>query len=158
MSGAWVYIRTTEPRSADNFDNSAIAGYFRWLHIVLLANPVVTWLGLLPMGHLFNTAQSAIKARENNHDAHYDALAHWYKQHREHPNDFSIREIHTQALAAVGAGSDTVACALQSFVYHMISHPTAWQKARNEIDMARNCGKCNDRVISYADAQSLTYA
>ncbi|KAH8666925.1 cytochrome P450 [Xylariales sp. PMI_506] len=135
----------------------AVAGYFRWVHIVLLANPIVTWLGLLPMGHLFNTAQAAVKARDNNQDAHFDALAHWYKQHRDHPNDFSLREIGTQALAAIGAGSDTVACALQSFVYHMIRHPSAWQTVRNEIDEARKSGRCYDRVISYADAQSLAY-
>lgn len=56
------------------------------------------------------------------------------------------------------AGSDTVSCALQSAVYHMIRHPSAWQRARAEIDEAQaRGGLCGDRVVSYADAQQLPY-
>lgn len=132
-----------------------MAGYFRWINIALLANPIITWLAILPMGHLFETTKKAVKDREGNYDAHFDAISHWFKQHDKTPEQLTVREIHTHALAAVGAGSDTVASALQSFVYHMIRHPSAWQKARDEIDALRRDGMCQDRVVSFADAQKL---
>lgn len=47
---------------------------------------------------------------------------------------------------------------MQSMVYHMIRHPDAWSRAREEIDRARKQnGICHDRIISYADAQKLPY-
>lgn len=107
------------------------------------------------MGHLFNTVQKAIKDRENNHDSRFDTASHWFKQHDQNPDKFTIRNIHTQALAAVGAGSDTVACGLQSFIYHMIRHPGAWDHVRAEIDKASKEGRCQDRVVSFGDSQQL---
>lgn len=109
------------------------------------------------MGHLFNTTKKAVDDRGNNHDAHFDAVSHWFKQHRQHPKGFTMRELNTQALAAVGAGSDTVSCGLQSFVYHMIRHRDAWGRVREEIDAARENGLCQTRVVSFADAQQLPY-
>ena len=58
---------------------------------------------------------------------------------------------------AVGAGSETVSCGLQSFVYHMNRLPGAWQKARAEILEAQKQGRCQDRVVSYEDAQKLPF-
>lgn len=54
------------------------------------------------------------------------------------------------------AGADTGSCALQSFVYHMIRHPSAWQTARAELLLT--CPDASaDRVVSYADAARLPY-
>lgn len=56
------------------------------------------------------------------------------------------------------AGSDTVSCGLQAFVYYMIRHPNAWARVRQEIDDAgAKQGICKDAVISYADAQQLPF-
>lgn len=107
------------------------------------------------MGHLFNTTQKAIGERMTNQDARFDAISYWFRQHREHPQGITIRDIHTQALGAVGAGSDTVACGLQSFIYHMIRTSGAWSRVRKEIDEARAAGRCGDRIISHIDAQQL---
>lgn len=60
-----------------------------------------------------------------------------------------------QATGLVGAGSDTVSSALQSFVYHMIRHPTAWARVRREIETAARAGRCQDRVVSFRDANEL---
>jgi len=133
----------------------AVAGYFRWLNIALLANPIMTWLSILPMGHLFDTVTSVLADREKNENARYDAVQYWFKQHEKHPDKFTKREIGTQALAAVGAGSDTVAAGIQSFVYHMIRHEDAWERAHEEVKEAMNRGLCGGRVVSYADAQQL---
>jgi cytochrome P450 len=133
----------------------AVAGYFRWINIALLANPVMTWLSLLPMGHLFDTVTSVLAQREKNENARYDAVQYWFKQHHRHPDGFTVREIGTQALAAVGAGSDTVAAGMQSFVYHMIRHSDAWERAHGEVVRAMEKGLCRGSVVSYADAQQL---
>ncbi|KAF4974568.1 hypothetical protein FZEAL_8540 [Fusarium zealandicum] len=135
----------------------AVAGYCRWIFVALLANPFVTWLAILPMGHLFNTTKSVLAEREKNPDTRFDAVSYWFKQHKQHPDKFTIREINTQALAAAGAGSDTVSCGIQSFVYHMIRHTDAWKRARIEIDEAVNRGICQDSIVSFADAQELPF-
>jgi hypothetical protein len=136
----------------------AVAGYIRWIFVALVENPFMTWLGILPMGHLLNTTMKAVHEREQNQDARYDVVVHWFKQHREHPEPISIRDIYAQATGAVGAGSDTVSGAMQSFVYHLIRNPIALDKARSEIDATiKEKGICKDRVVSYADAQQLPY-
>ncbi|KAF4461647.1 Pisatin demethylase [Fusarium albosuccineum] len=135
----------------------AVAGYFRWINIALLANPVVTWLSIMPMGHLFNTTAAVLADREKNPETRFDAISYWFKQHKQHPDKLTIREINTQALAAVGAGSDTVACGIQSFIYHMIHHPNAWERAHAEVEEAVKKGLCQDRVVSYADSQQLPF-
>jgi cytochrome P450 len=135
----------------------AVAGYFRWINIALLANPVVTWLSIMPMGHLFDTTKAIMADREHSPDKRFDAVQYWFKQHEQHPDKLSVREINTQALAAVGAGSDTVSCGIQSFVYHMIRHTDAWERAHAEVKEAMARGLCSDRVVSYADAQQLRY-
>lgn len=59
-------------------------------------------------------------------------------------------------LVLPSAGSDTGSCALQSFVYHMTRHPSAWQTARDEV--LRICpDTIADRVVSHADAVKLPY-
>ncbi|KAK6839281.1 cytochrome P450 [Apiospora arundinis] len=135
----------------------AVAGYFRWLHVALLANPVVTWLSILPMGHLFNTTKKAVDERQQSGDARWDILATWLQQMRQHPDQMDMKTIHTQATGLVGAGSDTVSSALQSFVYHMIRHPTAWSRVRDEIDTAGQNGRCRERAISFKDASELPF-
>lgn len=133
----------------------AVAGYFRWIHIALLANPVITWLSIMPMGHLFNTTNKVLAEREKNPDIRFDALSYWFKQNQEHPEGISLREAGTQALGGVGAGSDTVSCGIQSFIYHMLRQPTAWKRARDEINEAMRQGRCQDRVVSFADSQEM---
>ncbi|KAI4914601.1 hypothetical protein J4E90_004632 [Alternaria incomplexa] len=135
----------------------AVAGYFRWLNIALLANPIMTWLSILPMGHLFDTVTSVLADREKNENARYDAVQFWFKQHEKYPEKFTKREIGTQALAAVGAGSDTVAAGMQAFVYYMMRHENAWERAHKEVAKAVKNGLCGDRVVSYADAQQLSF-
>ncbi|RAR11890.1 cytochrome P450 [Stemphylium lycopersici] len=133
----------------------AVAGYFRWLNIALLANPVMTYMSLLPMGHLFDTVKTVLAERGKNLNARYDAVQYWLKQHEKHPDKLSMREINTQALAAVGAGSDTVSGGIQSFIYHMIRHPDAWARAQEEVLGRMAEGSCKGAVVSYADAMEL---
>ncbi|KAH8649346.1 cytochrome P450 [Xylariales sp. PMI_506] len=145
-------LAVTRPANA----SAAVAGYYPWLHLMFL-NPFVTWLGILPLGHLFNTAMKAVKERESNPDARFDMLVHWFKFLKEHPDRMTLRDIHAMVTINVGAGSDSISGGLPTFVYHLIRNPPAWQRVRDEIDAARKRGKCLDPIVSYADSKELEY-
>ena len=102
----------------------------------------MTSLALLPMGHLFDTVTAVMKERDANDNKRYDAVQYWLKQHEKHSERLSLREIGTQALAAVGAGSNTVAAGIQGFVYHMMRHPDMWAQAQAEVEEAMAKGLC----------------
>jgi len=153
-----------EGRDIDNTIASAhpqaayvsIAGFFRWLHVALLSNRFVTWLGITPWGHLINTAMAAIRERQENQDARFDALAHWLRMLEANPGRMQLHEVHSAAFNAIAAGNETVATALQAFVYYMIRHPNAWARARAEIDAAK-LESVGGRVIGFNDAQRLPF-
>ncbi|KAI0127595.1 cytochrome P450 [Xylariales sp. AK1849] len=136
-----------------------VFGYFRWLSY-LLCNPFTTWTELLPLGHLGGITKLALKERKQNPDARFDIAAHWFRaldkagENNLHWND---GRLFAAAITNLGAGSDTVSCGLQSFVYHLLRHPSGWQRIRDEIDAARKIGMCRDSIITYEDAQKLPY-
>lgn len=136
----------------------ALVSHFRGIQLVAL-NPVTT--RLLPWGHLFSTAAAALGERRGNPDARFDIVAHWLRTSAAHPDRLTSRDILANTTANVGAGSDTVSCALQSFLYHMVRSPAAWERARAEILAATAVekleGGCGSRVISYDDAAGLPF-
>lgn len=132
----------------------AVGGYMQWL-LVLLLNPFVTWLNVLPFGHIFDTAKGAIEERKKNPDARFDAVAHWFRYLEQNPDRMAPREIQSAAMNGVAAGSDTVACGLQAFVYYMIRRPDLWERVRNEIDEAGLSDPGMKKVIPYAETQKL---
>ncbi|KAK0751851.1 benzoate 4-monooxygenase cytochrome P450 [Schizothecium vesticola] len=131
----------------------SVAGFFRWLHVLLLSNPVVTWLDITPWGHLIDTAMSAIAERRRNPDARFDALAHWLRVHDADPKRMPLHEVNSAAFNAIAAGNETVSTALQAFVYFMIRHPDAWARCRAEVDAAG----LSSGVVNFADAQRLPF-
>ncbi|KFH47378.1 Pisatin demethylase-like protein [Hapsidospora chrysogenum ATCC 11550] len=136
----------------------SVMAYTRWLHVTVLANPFVTWLGILPMGHIYNTAVKALDDRKGNQDSRFDATAHWFRAVEKNPDRVSELDVYAQTTGAVGAGSDTISCALQAFVYYMLRHPNAWQRARDEIDEAiKTHGICQDPVVTFADTLKLPF-
>ncbi|ORY62979.1 cytochrome P450 [Pseudomassariella vexata] len=138
----------------------AIFGYMQILHTVF-SNPFVTWLKILPMGHLFDTTMSALNERQKNPDAHEDLVAHWFrgldKAKKDKSKIFDLRCLQSFATANVGAGSDTVSAGLQSFIYYLLRHPTGWKRCVAEMDAARKNGHCEGEVVSYNDATQLPY-
>ncbi len=87
-----------------------IAGYYIWFHRLFVSNPIITWSGLLPMGHLFKTSKEALQKRRQDPDTRYDIVAHWLKIHQETPETLSFRDIEAQETVSVAAGSDTLSC------------------------------------------------
>lgn len=157
----------------------AMLGYFQYF-FYFLVNPLTTWLGLLPLGFIYNTTLEAVKERETNPDARFDGLALWMKTHRDAPDRLSLREIYATSTTVVQAGAETVSCkcaaaiclatnigkartliryigALQSFLYYTIRHPETWNRMRKELAAEQARGRCRDSVISFADTQKLVY-
>ncbi|KAH7231282.1 cytochrome P450 [Fusarium redolens] len=134
---------------------AAVAGFFIG-PLRILINPLNSWLVFLPMGRLYRTTSNAIKKRLSNPEAHNDMVAHWLSAH-EKSDTLSLRKIEAQANVNVGAGAEPVSSAIQSLLYHLIQHPEAWLRVRNEIDAAKAEGSCLGRVVSYRDAEKLTY-
>ena len=143
---------------------AATMGFYRWVHVIILGNPLMTALGLLPMGHLFDTTVHSLDDRlKNPHDSRFDIADHWLRameKSKANPDapEVTLRDVYAMATGVVGAASDTVSTAMQSFVYYMNRHPDAWKRAQAEIDEAiRTQGICQDRVVSFADAQKLPF-
>jgi cytochrome P450 len=130
-------------------------GFYGWVHTVLIGNPFVTWLDIMPYGHIMDTAMKSVKELQGNHDARFDMMSHWLRALEENPDHMNIRDVHSAAFNNIAAGADTVACGLQTFVYHMIRDPASWQRVRDEIRVA-GLGDCATS-ISFADAQKLPY-
>ncbi|KAK4159610.1 cytochrome P450 [Cladorrhinum sp. PSN259] len=139
---------------------AAVAGFFLVVHRTLIANPVVTWLNILPYGHLFDTTVQALDKRlkDKRDDSRFDSVEHWFRAMEKDPERVKLRDVYAIATGAVGAASDTISCGMQSFVYFMMRREGAWEKARDEILRAqREHGRCKDKVVSFADAQKLPY-
>ena len=134
-----------------------LAGFFQTLHNWTLGNPILTKYKILPMGHIFDTTMRAISERLQNPRARYDMIEHWKKTLNDHPDRMSMRDLQAAATGTVGAGADTIATSLQSFVYHLCKNPNFLPKLRDEIDAARNQGMLASRVVSFSDSQKLPY-
>lgn len=133
----------------------------------LLNNPLVTTLGLLPVGHVVKTAVAALHDRRANPDvARFDMAAHWFRGADKAKQDgyagFTDRHVLAAAVSNLGAGSDTVSCGLQTFVYCCIRQPALWRRLREEVDRAAAAreedeGRWGTRVVSYEDAARLPF-
>ncbi|KAK2471841.1 hypothetical protein H9L39_16524 [Fusarium oxysporum f. sp. albedinis] len=134
---------------------AAVAGFFIG-PLRLLINPLNSWLLFLPMGRLYRTTSVAIKKRLNNPEAHNDMIAHWLGAQQK-SGELSLRKMEAQANVNVGAGAEPVSSAIQSLLYHLIQHPEDWLRVRNEIHAAKAEGSCHGRVVSFHDADNLTY-
>lgn len=137
---------------------AAFASFYRHWRNLFLTNPFMTWLGILPMGHLFNTTMTAVNDREkNSDDGRFVVIDHWFKTLREQPERLTLRNIHAQAMNNVGAGADTVACGLQAVIYLLLRDPLAVERLREEIRAAQEKGLCLEKIVAYADAQKLPF-
>ncbi|KAJ2986631.1 hypothetical protein NUW58_g4933 [Xylaria curta] len=133
-------------------------GYYRWLLNIFLMNPLITSLTTTPMGYLGDLSQGALQERRDDPTDHPDVVNLWFENHRKHPDRVSFKDMQSANATVIGAGSDTISCATQSFIYHLLRHPEKLKKARAEVEYYRKTeGICYGRVISFADAQRLTY-
>ncbi|KAK8054977.1 hypothetical protein PG993_000204 [Apiospora rasikravindrae] len=133
----------------------SVMGFFRWVHVLLLANPVMTWLGIVPWGHTLNAAKKALADRQQNPDGRYDVSAHWFRMLAEDPTGRMQRhEIDSAAFNAISAATDTVAATIQALLYYLMRHPEF--RVRVQAEMAA-AGIDDSRVVSYADAQGLRF-
>jgi cytochrome P450 len=149
-------IEDTLSRSHGIVGIGTVAGYFPWAN-KLVANPFVTWTGILPFRLIFETAMKAISDRQGRaDDMNNDVLTQWFQAHAD--GKLTLRDVQAQTTLGVTAGTDAMSTGFQSFVYYTMRHPTAWQRCRNEVLQAQQKhGRCKSKVVSFADAQTLPY-
>ena len=128
----------------------SILGHFPWAHDYLLANPMIEYFNLTPSMHVLDTAMAAIKFRSKNDDVRMDMLEQWKEQLKKHPERMDEQDILANAVATLGAGSDTVSSVMQAFVYHMIHDADMLEMLRTELDGARLSG-----VPTYEETREL---
>lgn len=109
----------------------------------------------VPWGHIVDTAMGAVRERQANPDGRFDASSHWFRALRQNPGRMGRHEIDSAAFNAVAAGSDTVSSGIQAFLYSMLRHPTAWQRARQEMVDAGLADR--QGPISFAETQGLPF-
>jgi cytochrome P450 len=150
-------IDDTLARSHGIVGIGTVAGYFPWLN-KLVANPFVTWLGVLPFKLIFDTGMNAISERQARSEKtkSNDILNQWLQAHAD--GKLTLRNVQAQTTLGVSAGTDAMSTGFQSFAYHTMRHPTAWKRCREEVlQSQRERGRCKDKVVSFADAQTLPY-
>ena len=99
---------------------AAVAGYFWWLHVLLVANPIMTWLGFWIKGHVLATLIAGLRNRRANPDARFDVIAHWLKVHEHNHHVLSFRDIEAQVIVTLSAASDTVSCEFLAILYSTV--------------------------------------
>jgi cytochrome P450 len=114
----------------------SLLGHFPWAHNFLLANPLIEFFRLTPSMHVFDTALSAVQAREKNNEVRQDMLQQWRSQLEKHPDRMPQKDILANASGNIAAGSDTTSSALQAFFYYMIHDPEMTSMLRKELDEA----------------------
>lgn len=89
-------------------------GYIRYVSYIF-CNPLTTWLGVLPLGYMGDMAKGALEERKKNPDARFDIAAHWFRAlEKNGPSKlWNDDRIVASAISNLGAGSDTVSCAMQ---------------------------------------------
>lgn len=136
---------------------AAVAGFFYGVYTFLLANPLVTSMKILPMGYLNHLTTQALDERMAATESRFDIFEHWLREHQEHPLDFTKRDIFSNVVFNIPAGSDSPANVLHAIFYYVVRHPASHQRIRDEIDAAIAEGHCLTPVVSYVDAKNLRY-
>lgn len=80
----------------------SIAAFAQWAHNILVGNPLVTWLDILPTNYLVKTSNAALDERKKNEDARFDFVAHWLKSHAQNPDKLSYGDVQSAIMANVG--------------------------------------------------------
>lgn len=83
----------------------AYVGFYPFWRNLFLANPLMTWAQILPMGHIFNTTMTAIKEREKGLDGQtqFVLVDHWLRALKQNPGRLTLRNIHAQVGSHVTA-------------------------------------------------------
>ncbi|KAK7954238.1 hypothetical protein PG988_014932 [Apiospora saccharicola] len=144
----------------------AVLPYFPWLQGLLVSPLFASFFRLvMPSNYVVDRSIRALEQRKQNPDARFDYVAHWLRTHESHPDKLTAKDVQAAATSNVSAGADTVTCALQSFIYHTIRHPTVWRRLQDEIDevaaekqqQEEESASQEHPIFSFAVAQKLPY-
>ncbi|OCK74147.1 cytochrome P450 oxidoreductase [Lepidopterella palustris CBS 459.81] len=89
-------------------------------------------------------------------DARKDILGQLMEAREGNPDKLTDANVVAVAFGAIGAGSDSTASTMQSFMYLVLSYQDVYKKLETEILAAEKAGQLSD-MITYAEAQQLPY-
>ena len=128
-----------------------------WVNNFLLGNPILRWIDFQPGDHTFDVAKRAVAARKTDTEPRRDMMQHWLERREKDPESMTEQMVLCAALQNVGAGGDTAGSVLQAFFYFLLKEDERFLKRlRAEIDTSNARGELS-KVVSYAEAQRLTY-
>ena len=133
-----------------------LMGHFYWLHKLLLENYFLTWLKFQPKSHLLDLTLSSIAGRKADQEPRKDMIEHWITMRRKYPDRMEDLEIHGASAANLGAGADTVAGALQAFMYCVSKDKSRLNILTQELDSAAARAEL-DTIATWAQVQRLPY-
>lgn len=135
----------------------AVAGYFRRINNMTLANPIIDGWNLTPSQHILDTSRRAVRATQGRPITGTDMLSRWLRTKEENPEShYDEKEIEAAGISAIGAGADTVTIALESFFHNILRTPEHLDRLRDEIDTAQSQGKLS-KVLTYEQTQELPF-
>ncbi|KAE8440788.1 hypothetical protein EG329_006566 [Mollisiaceae sp. DMI_Dod_QoI] len=139
---------------------STFVGIFPSLHRFLF--PLLLQTG--SYGALLNFAIKQIEGRrkllkdstKNEHEGPPDFMARFLAVHEATPDKMSKDDLFGISIANIAAGSETTAITLSAIFYHLLEHPTSYQRLQQEIDAACTTGLIDD-PITFRQALNLPY-
>jgi cytochrome P450 len=139
---------------------STLVGVFPFLHRFLF--PLLLQTG--GYGTLLSFAMKQIEARRKllkdptttDHDGPQDFMVRFLNVHQATPDKMSMDDIFAISITNIAAGSDTTAVTLTALFYHLLKHPSSYQRLQQEIDAA-SAGGLIDDPITFRQARNLPY-
>lgn len=137
-----------------------LIGVFSSLHSILYSLLPSSWgQGYITKFTLdrMEEKQKVLKdPRKNDRTGTPDFLTKFMQVHEADPQKMTRGDLATICQENIGAGSDTTAISLSSVFYHLLKHPSTYNRLRDEIDEAAKTGKLSD-PITFKEAQGLRY-
>ncbi|OAL28580.1 hypothetical protein AYO22_02774 [Fonsecaea multimorphosa] len=138
---------------------NGLVGQMPEMRHLLRENPVLQLLmQLLRPRKVAQMALKEIERRKESSGGFYvssskkDLLGQLLEASAKYPGKLSDWDVFSVAQGAIGAGADSTASTMQSFVYYILSSPDVYTKLTKEI---RSAGL--SEYVSWAEAQELLY-
>lgn len=151
VDGAIEFIDTVQ-----KYDG--IVGQIPWLDYILRRSPIWDYLPFVtPIGnnYITRTALGQLMARQNGSVVvdHRDLLTQLLEAHEKAPEKFTQEAVFAVAHGAIGAGSDSTASTMQTFMWNVLNNKAIHDRLVNEILDADRSGQLSE-VVAWEESQN----
>ncbi|KAI1133127.1 cytochrome P450 [Nemania abortiva] len=147
------------PRLAESSHSIAWTMHAEWLfklHQAFIMPVIGNFLAVNNRnGFFFDFAQKEVQTRKDQGGSDKDIVGQLFQvqKTKDELNDLAIAYMMS---SNVFAGSDTTSIGLRATLFHLIRHPKALDKLREELRGRQNAGKIST-IVTAAEAESLPY-